>query len=305
MKSRNVFALLLSSLSIIGVVDAHAQVPEEVVSAMRISNTNIASDVTTISRRCAAQTSRKQFLEAEIIRRQPRLAARTAERAQLQTQLTTQSAVLTSKRQALATLEADIAGLRTSIINANTSATTLLATYTAERAAASRASVIAARDIEALDKVFEEWKESGSNEFTLFRAQLKNENNKISPPESRTPLTAAEQAALDRLTAYDTMRAQLSSVMATNDAIVAQKTTAIAELTAGRTRNVQELQAQLTQKVGMLLRVLAERDAARRDYKDIEDKIRVVSARIATLSSIVIPAIPRVCEVVNTLSTPQ
>ena len=262
MKSRNVFALLLSSLSVVGAVNAHAQVPGEVVSAMKTTNKNIASDVTAIVRRCAAQTSRKQFLEGEILRRQPQLATLTAERAQLQTQLTAQSAVLTSKRQALATLEAEISGLRTSIVNANTSATTLLKTYKDERDAASRASVIAARDIEALDKVFEEWKESGSNEFTLFRAQLRDENNKILPPASRIPLSAAEQAALDRLTAYDTMRAQLSSVMATNDAIVAQKTTAIAELTAGRTRTVQEMQAQLTQKLGMLPGALAQRDQA-------------------------------------------
>lgn len=305
MKSRNVFALLLSSLPILGVIDAHAQVPAEVVSAMRITNNYIASDVTTIRRRCAVQTGRKQFLEAEILRRQPQLADLTADKTELQTQLTAQSAVVTSKRLALATLEADISGLRSSIVNANTSTTTLLATYRAERDAASRASVIAARDIEALDKVFEEWKESGSNEFTLFRAQLKDENNKILPPASRVPLTAAEQAALDRLTAYDTMRAQLSSVMATNDAIVAQKTTAIAELKAGRTSTVQELQAQLSTKLGMLPSALAQRDAAVRQYNKIDRQIQVLSARIATLSSIVIPAMPPVCGVINTLSTPQ
>jgi chromosome segregation ATPase len=305
MKSHNVLALLLSSVSVVGAVNAHAQVPGEVVSAMQITNNYIASDVTTISKRCAAQTTRKQFLEAEIVRRQPELANLNASKRTLETQLTTQAGLVTAKRQALATLEAEIAGLRTAIGNANTSATTLLATYKTERDAASRASVIAARDIEALDKVFEKWKESGSNEFTLFRAQLKDENNKILPPASRTPLTAAEIAALDTLRAYDTMRAQLSSVMATNDAIVAQKTTAIAELTAGRTRSIQELQSQLTQKLGLLPGALTNRDAAVRENTRIEGEIRVISARIATLSSIVIPTTPRVCAVINTLSTPQ
>jgi chromosome segregation ATPase len=272
---------------------------------MRTTNNYIASDVTEISRRCEMQGRRKTFLEAEIQRRQPELATQTTTRNQLQTQLTEASGVATAKRAALATLEADITGLRTSIVNANTNATTLLATYRAERDAATVASARAAKDIQALDKVFEEWKESGSNEFTLFRAQLRDENNKLLPPASRIPLTAAEQAALDRLTAYDTMRAQLSSVMATNDAIVAQKTTAIAELTAGRTRSVQELQAQLTQKLGMLPGALAQRDAAVKEQKRIEDRIRVVSARIGTLSNIVIPAINRVCGVINTLSSPQ
>lgn len=305
MKSHNVFALLLSSLSVISAVDTHAQSPAEVVSAMRTTNNYIASDVTEISRRCEVQGRRKTFLEAEIQRRQPELATQTTTRNNLQTQLTQASGVATAKRAALATLEADITGLRTSIVNANTNATTLLATYRAERDAATLASARAAKDIQALDKVFEEWKESGSNEFTLFRAQLRDENNKLLPPASRIPLTAAEQAALDRLTAYDTMRAQLSSVMATNDAIVVQKTTAIAELTAGRTRSVQELQTQLTQKLGMLPGALAQRDAAVREQTRIEGQIRVVSARIATLSSIVIPAIPRVCGVINTLSSPQ
>lgn len=305
MKSHNVLALLLSSLSVISAVDTHAQSPADVVSAMRTTNNYIASDVTEIIRRCEAQARRKTFLEADILRRQPALATLTATKTYLQAEFTTASGVVTSKRQALATLEAEITGLRSSIVNANTSATALLATYRTERDAAAKASATAAKDIQALDKVFEEWKESGSNEFTLFRAQLRAENNKILPPASRIPLTAVEQAALDRLTAYDTMRAQLSSVMAVNDAIVTQKTTAIAELTAGRTRSVQELQAQLTQKLGMLPGALAQRDAAVKEYNRIEDRIRVVSARIATLSSTVIPVIPRVCGVINTLSTPQ
>jgi hypothetical protein len=305
MKSHNVLALLLSSLSVISVVDTEAQSPGDVVAAMRTTNRYIESEVTEISRRCEAQDRRKRFLETETQRRQPELATLTAAKTYLQTELATASATVISKRQALATLEAEISGLRTSIVNANTNATTLLATYRAERDAATLASARAAKDIQALDKVFEEWKESGSNEFTLFRAQLRDENNKLLPPASRIPLTAAEQAALDRLTAYDTMRAQLSSVMATNDAIVVQKTTAIAELTAGRTRSVQELQTQLTQKLGMLPGALAQRDAAVKEQKRIEDRIRVVSARIGTLSNIVIPAINRVCGVINTLSSPQ
>lgn len=305
MKSHDVFALLLSSLSVFSVVDTHAQSPADVVSAMKTTNNYIASDIRDVTLRCEVQARRKTFLETEIQRRQPELATLTANRADLQTQLANASTAVTANRQALATLEADITGLRRSIVDANTSATTLLATYRAERDAATVASVRAAKDIQALDKVFEEWKESGSNEFTLFRAQLRNENNRILPPESRTPLTATEQAALDRLTVYDAMRAQLSSVMATNDAIVVQKTTAIAELTAGRTRSVQELQTQLTQKLGYLPGALAQRDAAVREQTRIDGQIRVVSARIGTLSSIVIPTIPRVCEVINTLSAPQ
>jgi predicted nucleic acid-binding Zn-ribbon protein len=296
MKSHNVLALLFSSLSVIGVVDTHAQSPADVVSAMRLTNTYIAGDVTEITRRCDVQARRKTFLEAEILRRQPQLETLTASRTELQTQLTAAGTVVTGKRDALATLEAEITGLRTSIVNANTSATTLLATYRAERDAATVASARAARDIQALDRVFEEWKESGSNEFTLMRAIVRAENG-------NTP-TAAEQAALDRLNAYDTMRAQLSSVMATNDAIVTQKNTAIAELTAGRTRTVQEMQAQLNQKLGMVPAVLAQRDASVREYRRIDAQIRGVSARISTLSSIVIPAIHPVCQVI-TVSNPQ
>jgi hypothetical protein len=154
MKSHNVLALLLSSLSVISAVDTHAQSPADVVSAMRTTNNYIASDVTDIISRCEVQARRKTFLEGEILRRQPQLATLAATRNEFQTQLTAQSEVVKSKRQALATLETGIDSLRKSIVNANTSATTLLANFWTDREAATTALKTARDNLGAEEKKY-------------------------------------------------------------------------------------------------------------------------------------------------------
>jgi hypothetical protein len=100
-------------------------------------------------------------------------------------------------------------------------------------------------------------------------------------------------------------KARLHDEIAKQLAIETDKTDDIKRLTEGRRNSVKELRDQLTQKLKMLPDALVERDAAVRKYNRIDGQIHVFNARIQRLSSIVIPAIPPVCAVLNTLSTPR
>jgi chromosome segregation ATPase len=215
---------------------------------MKQTNGYIDNDVKTIRTRCANQQKRKELLEQEIVKRQPELTSLTASKTALTEQLKKNGAALDAKSKVLAELRAAITDLQDAIKNANTSTTTRLATLKTERDAAKKSIVDVTKNINSLDDVFEKWKDEGSNEFTLYRAQLKYENNKFVTPDKRVPLTAAEQSALDYLTAYDTMRASLSQIKAANEATVIQKDKAIAELTSGTRETVQVLQTRLAEK---------------------------------------------------------
>ena len=239
------------------------------------------------------------------MRRQPELASVTRTKTALTEELKTKDATLQAKGKALADLRAAITELQNGIRNANTSTATRLATLRAERDAARKAAADATKNISTLDAEFAKWKDQGSNEFTLYRAQIKDENNKILPPEKRTALTPQEQSALDYLKGYDDMRASLSQSKTTNEAIVAQKDKAIADLSAGNTGTVQSLRERLAAKQAMVPAAVAAVASAQADFDHTRCELRTVTARFATLSNIVIPAIPKVCTVINQVANPQ
>jgi chromosome segregation ATPase len=308
MRLRSVSALLLFSLAFVATTHstpAQAQSAADLVNAMKQGNANIDSDVTTIRVRCANQTKRKDLLDQEIVKRQPELTALTASKTALVDQLRLKQVTLDAKSKALADLRATIADVQDAIKAANTSTTTRLATLKTERDAAKKAIVDGTKNINTLDNEFEKWKDDGSNEFTLYRAQLKDENNKFVTPDKRVPLTAAEQSALDYLTAYDTMRASLTQIKAANEATVIQKDKAIADLTTGTRDTVQVLQARLAEKQKAVPAAMAAVFSAQGEFNKAQTDLRAVTARIATLSSIVIPNISPVCTFINQVFPPR
>jgi len=308
MRLRSVSALLLSSLAFIATSqDTRAQAPSpaELVNAMKLGNSYIDNDVKTIRTRCANQQKRKELLELEVVKRQPQLTALTASKTTLTEQLKLKDEALDAKEKALAELRAIITEIQDAIKNANTSTTTRLATLKMERDAAKKAIVDLTKNINSLDDVFEKWKDEGSNEFTLYRAQLKDENNKFVTPDKRVPLTPAEQSALDYLTAYDTMRGTLTQSKATNEATVIQKDKAIADLTSGTRETVQVLQARLVEKQRAVPAAMAAVFTAQAEVKKTRTDLRAVNARIATLSSILIPNISPVCTFINQVFPPR
>ena len=308
MRLRTVSALLLSSLALVATsqnVRAQALSPAELVNAMKQTNAYLDNDVKTIRSRCANQQKRKELLDQEIVKRQPELTSLTASKTALTEQLKKNGAALDAKSKALAELRAAITDLQDAIKNANTSTTTRLATLKTERDAAKKSIVDVTKNINSLDDVFEKWKDEGSNEFTLYRAQLKYENNKFVTPDKRVPLTAAEQSALDYLTAYDTMRASLSQIKAANEATVIQKDKAIAELTSGTRETVQVLQTRLAEKQKAVPAATAAVFVANGDFNRTQTDLRAANARIATLSSILIPNISPVCTFINQVFPPR
>lgn len=308
MRLRTVSALLLSSLAFVATsqnVRAQALSPAELVNAMKQTNAYLDNDVKTIRSRCANQQKRKELLDQEIVKRQPELTSLTASKTALTEQLKKNGAALDAKSKALAELRAAITDLQDAIKNANTSTTTRLATLKTERDAAKKSIVDVTKNINSLDDVFEKWKDEGSNEFTLYRAQLKYENNKFVTPDKRVPLTAAEQSALDYLTAYDTMRASLSQIKAANEATVIQKDKAIAELTSGTRETVQVLQTRLAEKQKAVPAATAAVFVANGDFNRTQTDLRAANARIATLSSILIPNISPVCTFINQVFPPR
>lgn len=308
MQLRSVSAILLASLTYIATSSgAHAQAasPGELVNTMKTVNGYIANDVKTLQTRCANQQKRKEILEKEIVSRQPELTSLNAMKTALTAQLKQKDDTLQGKNKALAALRASIEDLLDAIKNANTSTATRLVALKAEREAARKTAVAATKSIDSLDDVFEAWKDQGSNEFTLYRAQFKDENNKILPPEKRIPLTAEEQTALDYLKSYDSMRAGYTQTKTINEAIVVEKDKAIANLTSGTRDTVQVLQGKLAEKQGMIAGAVAAVAVAQTDFNRTQADLRSVNARIATLSSIVIPNIPTVCTFINQVSTPR
>lgn len=308
MQLRSVSAILLASLTYIATSSgAYAQAASaaELLNTMKTVNGFIANDVKTLQTRCANQQKRKELLEKEIVSRQPELTSLTATKTALTAQLRTKEATLQEKRTALAFLRASIDNLEDAIKNANTSTASRLVTLKAERETARKAAVSATKSIDSLDDIFEAWKDQGSNEFTLYRAQFKDENNKILPPEKRIALTAEEQKALDYLKSYDSMRAGYTQTKTTNEAIVVEKDKAIANLTSGNRDTVQVLQGKLAEKQGMVAGAVAAVTVALTDFNRTQGDLRSVNARIATLSSIVIPNIPTVCTFINQVSTPR
>jgi len=308
MKLRSVSALLFTSLTFIATNNgalAQTADPAEVERAMIQGNINIDNDVKVLKIRCNNQARRKETLDKEILQRKPELASLATSKTTLTTQLKQKDDTLQTRSRSLATLRASISDLQDAIRNANTSTATRLVTLRAEREAARRAAAAASRDIDSTDAVFEKWKNQGSNEFTLYRAQLKDENNKILPPEKRTPLTADEQKALDYLKSYDTMRAGYVTTKTTNEAIVAEKDRTIASLISGTRENVQTLRGRLREKEGMVGAAVAAVASAQSDFNGTQGELRRVNARIATLSDINIPAIPTVCSLINQVPAPR
>lgn len=300
MRLRSVSVVLLSSLALFATShNAHAQSAAELIAAMKQGNTNIDNDVKTIRTRCANQQKRKDLLDQEIVKRQPQLTSLTASKTLLTEQLKQNSTALDAKNKVLADLRASISDLQDAIKEANTSTTTRIAKLKEERDAAKKAVVDLTKNINSLDDVFEKWKDEGSNEFTLYRAQLKDENNKFLTPDKRVPLTPAEQSALDYLTAYDTMRATLSQSKTANEAAVIQKDKAIADLSSGTRETVQTLQTRLTEKQKAVPAAITAVTTAQNEFNRTQRDLRAVTARIATLSSIIIPNISPVCTFIN------
>lgn len=308
MRLRSVSAILFSSIAFISTSNlTHAQSssPAELLAAMKQGNINIENDVKNIQTRCANQEKRKMLLEQEIVKRQPQLTQLTASKTALTELQKQKDATLEAKTKELAALRASITELQDAIKNEKTSTTTRLATLRTERDAAKKIVLDTTKNINTVDDFFETWKDEGSNEFTLYRAQFKDENNKLLPPEQRLALTALEQSALDYLKSYDSMRSALVQVRTTNEATVTQKEKAIADLTAGRRDTVQDLQRKLAEKQGAVSGAIAAVTAAQVDFNRTQADVRSVSARIATLSSIVIPNIPTVCTFINQMGTPR
>lgn len=308
MKLRSVTALLFTSISFIATSHgalAQTASPVEVERAMVQGNVNIDNDIKIVKIRCDNQAKRKEFLDKEILQRKPELASLSTNRTTLTTQLKEKDAVLQGKGKALATLRASISDLRDAIRDANTSTASRLVTLRADREAARKAAAEASRNIDSTENVFEKWKDEGSNQFTLNRAIIREENNRILPPEKRTPLTADEQKALDYLKSFDTMRAGYVTTKTTNDAIVAEKDKTIASLTAGTKENIQTLRTRLKDKEGLVGAAVAAVATAQTDFNGTQAELRRVNARIATLSDINIPAIPAVCSFINQVPTPR
>jgi chromosome segregation ATPase len=308
MSLRSVSAILLSSIAFISTSNlTHAQSasPAELLAAMKQGNINIENDVKNIQTRCANQQKRKELLEQEILKRKPELTSLSASKTALTELLKQKDATLQGRSKTLAALRASITDLQDAIKNANTSTTTRLATLRTERDAAKKVVQETTKNINSLDDVFEKWKDEGSNEFTLYRAQFKDENNKLLPPEKRVELTQQEKSALDYLKSYDSMRSTLTQTKTTNEATIIQKDKAITDLTAGRKETVQELQRKLAEKHAAVPATIASVTAAQVDFNRAQGDLRFVTARIATLSSIVIPNIPTVCTFINQMSTPR
>jgi hypothetical protein len=240
-----------------------------------------------------------------IKKNQPQLATLTAMKEELTEGLRLRDADLRMKRVALATLRAEIAVIEDSIKNARTSTAARIVSLRAEIEAARKIAVKATVDIDRLDDTFEKWKVEGSNEFTLFRAQLKDENNKWLEAGKRVPLTPAEQSALDTLTAYDNTRAELYDTKVDNEALAAQKAQAIAELKDGRRANVEVLKTQLAARQSAVGAALTATATLRKQVIKVRASLRTVNARIATLSDIVVPTISPICAVIDEVSTSQ
>ena len=308
MNLRSVSAILLSSIAFISTSNlTHAQSasPAELLAAMRQGNTNIENDVKNIQTRCANQQKRKELLEQEIVRRRPELTSLSASKATLTELLKQKDAALQARSKTLATLRASINEHQDAIKNANTSTTTRLATLRTERDAAKKVVQETTKNINSLDDVFEKWKDEGSNEFTLYRAQFKDENNKLVTPDKRVELTPQEKSALDYLKSYDSIRSDLSQTLTNKEAVVVQKNKAIADLTDGSKETVQELKRKLAEKQAAVPGAIASVTAAQVDFNRTQADLRFVTARIATLSSIVIPNIPTVCTLINQMTTPR
>jgi len=308
MQARFLSHFFLASVAVLTTTSvSHAQSgsPDSVTADMRKSNSLIAKDIETIKKRCANQDARKMFLEDIVEKNQPQLSVLTARKAELTEALRLKDADLQMKRVALATLRAEITVMEDSIKNARTSTATRIEILKTEIATARKAAAKADGDIGRLDDTFETWKQAGSNEFTLFRAQLKDENNKLLDADKRVPLTAAEQSALDTLTAYDSTRSDLTEVKVDNEALVTQKAQAIVDLRAGKKANVDVLRTQIAERLRAVAAAVTATERLKEEVKKDRKSLRNVNARIATLSDIVSPIISPICAAIGGISTSQ
>ena len=99
--------------------------------------------------------------------------------------------------------------------------------------------------------------------------------------------------------------AELDKIKAANEATVIEKDKAIAELTSGTRETVQQLQARLTEKQKAVPAATAAVFVATGDFNRTQTSLRAVNARIATLSSILIPNISPVCTFINQVFPPR
>jgi len=308
MQARFLSHLFLASVAVLttaSVSHAQSMSADDLTSAMHQSNSLISRDLGSLRARCANQNERKLLLEEIIKKNQPQLSVFTAMKVQLTEDLRLKDADLRMKRVALATLRAEIAVIEDSIKNAKTSTATRVETIRAEIAVAQKVAAKATGDIDRLDDNFEKWKQEGSNEFTLYRALHKDENNKWLDAAKRVALTPAEQSALDTLTAYDTTRGDLNEIKLDNEALVTQKTQAIVDLQAGKRANIEVLRTQLTERKSAVGAAFTAKLAITNLVKSTRASLRNVNARIATLSNIVVPSISPICAVISEISTPQ
>ena len=308
MQARFLSHLFLASVAVLttaSVSHAQSMSADALTSAMHRSNSLISKDLESLRARCENQDERKLLLEGIIKKNQPQLSVLTAMKDELTELLRVKDADLRMKRVALATLRAEIAVIEDSIKNAKASTATRVATLKVEIAAARKVATKATGDIDRLDDTFEKWKQEGSNEFTLFRAQLKDENNKWLDADKRVALTPAEQSALDTLTAYDTTRADLNEVKLDNEALATQKTQAIVDLQAGKRANVEVLKTELSERKSAVGAALTATATLKKEVIKTRGSLRTVNARIATLSDIVVPSISPICAVIGEISTSQ
>lgn len=281
-------SFVLGATLLVPGIDASAQVPAPaaIVRDMRIVNAAIDSELDVLQVRCVNQATRKQWLENHLARISPALDALRKQQLDLETSLQAATTARGTARVALEELDAAIRTLTTQIQTASQPGAQELA-LKAEIARATAERNLRVTQRQAKQRALQIWLETGTNQAVLFATLLAKIDDR--------PLSPAQQAVFQ---AYEAAQATIDNLddMITNaTASINQATKALTELREGVSKTIQQLTVERNAKLALRPAAVTAEATTKANVIRVRTQLNAVVARIAQLSSIVIPPIHPIC----------
>lgn len=273
-----------------------AQTPAQRIYYMKVTNNAIEASVEVLDRRCEIQLDRKNALEEIAAAIKPELNKLNVDKEAIEVTLRAQTAVLVQKKTELTTVQVAIDGLLDQIKQFRKSNYERLLELRSQVAVAKKNEKDASAAIKAADAEFRKWEEEGANSFILTEALGLRAHDK--------PLTDIHKLALVVYDTYLIVAAEFGQKQINAAATIVLKEKEISDLLAGQKVSIEELGQKLAAKRRELVPAVTALNKAQNDVNKTDKELRFVLAKIAAISSFVIPEIHPICKQINPVVSP-